>query len=425
MMSAIADRFKKIWHSLEAVEGLNGQQLLVVLLVSISVVLLRRVSDVLTPEFCCEDGSRFYADAYNLGWFHALWLPSAGYMNFFPRLVAALALLVPLRWAPLLEAMCGAFIQTLPAMALLLRRASPWGPFPIRCVMAALYVLMTNSAPLHVVVVNSPWHLAVLIPILAFSDPPATRVGYVADTVLFLFAATSGPYAIVMLPILAYRAWLSRKSWHWVQTALIALGAIAQCFYLATTPRGIKPVLGANLPDLLRILGGNVFLDTIFGGRIPFASHLPFALILAAVVIGAVIFSAGYKAAPPAMRTFTIYAFLLLAVSLYRPLSATTEPAWPQWVRFHGERYYYIPVVACTWTLIWASVGRAPISRITKLARLCLCLLPVGIGLDLIHPNDTESHFATHAQEFESSPPGRTVQIPLSPKGSTMTLKKH
>jgi len=40
-------------------------------------------------QFYAEDGTIWFAQAYNLGWLHSLTLPQAGYLNTMPRLAAA------------------------------------------------------------------------------------------------------------------------------------------------------------------------------------------------------------------------------------------------------------------------------------------------------------------------------------------------
>jgi hypothetical protein len=56
-------------------------------LVAFLLIFLRRPDALLNPQFLAEDGTSFYADAYNLGGLRALFLPIAGYLLVSDRLV--------------------------------------------------------------------------------------------------------------------------------------------------------------------------------------------------------------------------------------------------------------------------------------------------------------------------------------------------
>ena len=88
-------------EALASRDGLSaGWQFVAFVLVVIA--LFCRSPRLLThAQFYAEDGTIWFAQAYNDGWLHSLLLPQAGYLNTMPRLAAGLALLVPLTWAPL------------------------------------------------------------------------------------------------------------------------------------------------------------------------------------------------------------------------------------------------------------------------------------------------------------------------------------
>src|SRR5437588_5046860 len=78
------------------------------LLVFVAAFLLlasRRPDAVLHAQFWAEDGTVFYANAYNAGW-RSLLMAYGGYLNLVSQIVGLLALLVPLRLAPLLMNFC-------------------------------------------------------------------------------------------------------------------------------------------------------------------------------------------------------------------------------------------------------------------------------------------------------------------------------
>ena len=93
-------------------------------------------------QFYAEDGTIWFAQAYNGGWLHSLTLPQAGYLNTMPRLAAGLALLVPLPWAPLVMVIVGMTGQALPVPILLSPRSRNLASLPTRMLLAALYVAL-------------------------------------------------------------------------------------------------------------------------------------------------------------------------------------------------------------------------------------------------------------------------------------------
>jgi hypothetical protein len=84
----------------------------------VAIVVLRRPDVVLNPQFWAEDGKIWFAHAHNLGVFHSLLLPQNGYLQTLSRVVAGVAMLVPMQWAPLVFNLAAITVQVLPVMLL-------------------------------------------------------------------------------------------------------------------------------------------------------------------------------------------------------------------------------------------------------------------------------------------------------------------
>jgi len=158
------------WEGIGQWIGLGWQA--VVFFAALVAVFSRLPGAFLHPQFFAEDGWVWYQQAYNLHWLRSLGIAQAGYLQTFPRLVAGVALLFPMQWAPLIMSLAGAVIQVLPVTALLSRRCAPWGPLRLRFLMAVLYLAIPDAPEIHIVLTNAMWHLAVLQALLAFSLPP-------------------------------------------------------------------------------------------------------------------------------------------------------------------------------------------------------------------------------------------------------------
>jgi hypothetical protein len=203
----------RIWRKTEVQEGLSFGWQVLVFVAALVAIFSRRPGALLHPQFFAEDGWVWYQQAYNLHWFRSLQITQAGYLRTLPRLVAGVALLFPMQWAPLIMNLSGAVVQVLPVTALLSRRCTTWGPLPVRMLMAVIYIAIPNAPEVHIVLTNAMWHLAVLQALLAFSAPPFGWRGRVSDLILFAVGSVSGPFSMLLLPPVAAYYWIRRQHW--------------------------------------------------------------------------------------------------------------------------------------------------------------------------------------------------------------------
>jgi hypothetical protein len=409
-------------QALAAHDGLSfGWQLLVFGLVLAAV--FSRCSTLLThAQFYAEDGAVWYAQAYNGGWLHSLTLPEGGYLNTLQRLGAGLALLVPLRWAPLVMAIIGMLIQTLPVMILISPRCRNWAPLPTRVLLAAIY-LAIPIREIHVVLTNSQWHLALAAVLLAFASRPQGWPGRLFDCVLFLTAGFSGPFCVVLAPLVLLFWWLRRQPWSLVILALMSIGAFTQAVgvLLHSGVRTQGP-LGAGPEPLLRILGGNVVGDAIFGG-FPLSSLAPIVLLAPAAIGGLCIYLYCLRSANLEWKLFLVYCAAIFTASLYSPLIGGSQPLWYRLVDDPSARYWFFPMLAFAWSAVWCALY-AP-NRFFKLAGTCIFLtMSIGIVRDWQYGGYADVHFAVSVQRMQNAKPGEHVIMPVVPEGTHMELIK-
>ncbi len=163
-----------------------------------------------------------------------------------PRLGTGLALLVPLQWAPLVMALVGLLVQALPVPILLSARCSNWAPLPTRLLLAAIYVALPSTREIHVVLTNAQWHMALVAALLAFAASPRTWRGRLAMEFSLLIAGLTGPYCIILAPMVLFYWWLRRQSWTLVIFALTSLAACLQIWMLLHSTQRAQGALGAN-----------------------------------------------------------------------------------------------------------------------------------------------------------------------------------
>jgi hypothetical protein len=402
-------------------DGLGpGWQTTVFCLVLIA-LFTRSPSLITHAQFYAEDGPTWFAQAYNGGWLHSLLLPQAGYLQTMPRLASGLALLFPLQWAPLVMATVGLLIQALPVPILLSARLRNWADLPTRVLLAAVYVVLPNTREIHVVATNTQWHLALAMALTALASAPLTWRGRLFDIVLLLVAALSGPFCIVLAPIVLIFWWLRRQSWILVVFALLSLGAGTQIALLHNAHR-VQDPLGATLADLLRMTGGNIVAGTIVGGS-SFAWRAPAPLILISVLLGLVICFYCLCFAKAEWKLFLIYCAAVLAASLRSPLTAKDKPVWDMLVIAVSARYWFLPMLAFVWSAIWCA--RFARARLFKLAGTgILFSMSVGIVHDWRYQGFADQGFAIGVKRMREAKPGDHVIVPTAPEGWHMVLVK-
>jgi hypothetical protein len=407
--------------------GLDWPWHLLVFLVAGTAVLSRRPSLFLHPEFYAEDGSVWYAQAYNWGWLHSLIVPDGGYLNTLPRLVAGLCLLGPLRFAPLLMNVVGLIIQVLPVTVLISARCSSWWSLRVRFLQAIAYLALPNCSEIHVVLTNAQWHLALLACLLAFAEPPPTSKWAIFDVIVLTLCSFTGPFVIVLLPFIVI-FWLKRRySWSLVLIAILCVGAAIQLVELLVHPNGsIRPggSLGATPLLFARLVAGQVFVAGLLGhnGFDLSASALS-VWVIAAAGIGVLIYCA--CKAHLELRLFIGFCLAVFAASLTNPLIAGNAPSWPLLALYPGGRYWFFPILAFVWSLLWLAT-RSNRATLRRVAVACLVVTCWGIKRDWVYPPFSDVHFSESVKRFQAAEPGTEVRIAVYPEDfPPMVIKKR
>jgi hypothetical protein len=400
----------------------TGGQLLSFALATLA-LFSRRPTLLTHAQFYAEDGTFWFAQAYNLGWLRSLLLPQAGYFNTMPRLAAGAALLVPLQRAPLVMAVVGLLIQALPVPILLFPRLRNWAPLPTRLLLAATYVAMPNTREILIVATNTQWHLALAALLLALASSPRTWLGRVFDIAVVLAAAFSGPFCILLAPIALLFWWLRRQPWSLLISALVSLVACIQIGLLLHNTLRVHSALGVRLEPLVRMVGGNIVAGALFG-TYAFASKAPMILLVAAALVGVGIYLYCLRFAPLEWKLFLIYCVALFAASLSSPLVGGSKPLWDLLVDAFSARYWFFPMLAFVWSAAWCALnGR---DRLFRIAGACIVLcMTFGVVHDWKYRALPDDHFVEFVLRMHDAKPGDHVVFPIAPEGWQMELVKR
>jgi hypothetical protein len=394
-----------------------------------ALVVSRQPDAILHPQFFAEDGSVWFADAYNRGWFLSLFRTYAGYFQTLPRLAAALSLLVPLSWAPLVMNLVGLIVQILPVPLLLSRRLSRLGSLQLRAALAFIYIALPNCQEINVTVTNAQWHLALVACLLLVSCAPVGRASKICDVLAFVLCGATGPFAIPLALIAGIWLAFRRTRWGYWPLAIFACAAAIQTYGLLAIDSAARNhwPLGASVEWLIRILAGQVYLGTLLGSN-DLAVRVGMSFLVCVGIVGSMLMAYCFYQARLEWKLFLLFSLLLFAASLRSPMTLRPEhgnTVWQLIAQVPGIRYCFFPTLAFAWTLVWFLLG-TPSRQLRQIIAAVLLLVQLtGFIRDWRHPAYKDLHFASYVNELTNSAPGTLVTFPENPNGWSFRLLKH
>ena len=400
--------------------------------VAFLLVFLRRPDALLHAQFYAEDGTYFYADAYNVGWHSLLW-PYGGYLSTLLRLVGFLAQLFPFAVAPLVMNICAIIVQILPVNIFLSSRFNSI-PFSTRLIGAAIYLGLPNSFEIHANTTNMQWHLALAGCLIVLAKPDSRLLWRIIDVLVLTLFILDGLMSCFLIPIVLYLRYV-RKNPHY-NLYLIALipGAFLQAVILLLSNSRRPAPNGATVARLIDILGQQIYFSSVFGLRSSIQLYMEhnaslfFNVALVFAAIGVFFFLYAIRFAPIELKLFCVFSFFVITSALIRPI-ASFGGTLSQWQLLElpgcGNRYYFFPMLAFLATLIWIVSTYASRSKpVRSFALILLLLLPIGICRDWRYKPFKDLNFPSYAAAFDQSAPGTQITIPINPDW-TMVLIKH
>jgi len=409
---------------------LNRSQSIVFHLAIFSIAFLilfsRRPDAVLNAQFFAEDGTYWYADAYQFGW-RCLLMPQVGYLNTLSRLIALFSLPFPLAFAPLVMNLCALIVQILPVNLFLSSRFSAI-PFWIRTVASFLYLALPNSAEIHANTTNVQWHLG-LLAFLVLAAPGRDTIGRIfLDFPALLLILVNGPLGILLIPI-ALLFWWKRKG-RWSTAYLVALlpGAFLQGLIMVASHARRIGTNGASLGRLVSILGRQVFMGCLLGtktiSQLMYHARILSILEMIATVIGVGIVLYALRSGALELRLFILFSALIFAACLAHPLAGGTGYQWDI-MRGAGNfgRYFFFPMLAFLAALLW-SVRTAKARTLRHAALAILLLMPIGIFRDWRYRPFLDMDFKGFAAAFERAAPGTKFVVSINPDWEMYLTKK-
>lgn len=369
-------------------------------------LVLRKPWALHTPQFWAEDGEIFMKqdDAAGAG---ALLVPYNGYLHMLPRLIAWFASRVadPAWWPAIYNGLAYAITVALFARIASRRVELPGKPW---LMLALVAVVGTNEVLINVT--NLQWVTAFFLVVQVFTSRPTTFAQRAGDLAIAGLVGLNGPFAIVFLPLFAWRAWRDRNLDAFLVLGVVGACAAIQGWLLSRTAVNLQNADAAFRPFMFfSIIGSRLVTWPILGPWLVPVWPLWLHAVLGVVVIGALLVCALRNDARRSRRAPLVAAFgLVVIASLYRARADT----WADDNLADGDRYFYIPRVLLAWLLI---LQFDAVPRVIAYTARALCI----VGL-LTHaprfmlPAPKDYRWAEHCDPIRR---GEPANIPTLPEG--------
>jgi hypothetical protein len=368
---------------------------------AVMAILVLRKSDTFTnPQLWAEDGGLFLAESDRYG-AAVLFKPYQGYQHFLPRVIAAAGRPLALQNIPVFYASVALAVTGLTAWAI----QSPRVRLPGAWAAALALATIPHNGEVHLTICNLQWITAVPLFALAFTDDATTHVQRIGDLLLLIFAGLSGPFVVLALPLLAWRAWRRPSGW-----SRVVLAVAAVCV-LIHAPSLFARSTSANAPDwaplqYLAVVGRRLWAAVYFGETaIPRLVCVTLALALP-LAIGWAVWRR--RVVMPGAGLLVVAALLVLAATAIKARPDT----WGLDELALGDRYFYVPKVLFTWLIAALASTSSPLIRVLLCAVL---ILPLVVNARrFLYPPFPPQNWSSYATEIER---GRSTLVSILPRG--------
>jgi hypothetical protein len=388
-----------------------------VLLIATITLLLRKTDSLLNPQFWAEDGSVFFLQQYEKG-ASAIFQPYSGYLHLVPRLIALLAdTFFPYSEIP--------FIYNLSSLILtLLVVASVFSPRfkvaykPLFALTIVLVPHYTNEVFLNIT--NIQWILAISLIIILMKEKPSRQHGSInlqlaIDFIIIIFCGLTGPFIVFLTPCFIWR-WIRDKNSYTcrVMSAVIFFACIQLTLILFLSESTEYNDVNLTLSAFSTILGYRVFGILFFGKST--AQDLNHHL-LTAMYFCLCFVILRFSLRKDNLTAYCLVIQFIILLAVFQKFKANIEVLLPV---ENGARYFYIPHVLLTWSLVALLRTKEKWKNVIITAALTLILFSSSTS-DFRSKELIDYNWKLYSQLI-----GREdVTIPINPKGWQIHLKAN
>ena len=404
-------------------DGLSLRWQFGVFAISMLAIYLRCPSDPTHAQFFAEDGTAWYANAYNFGGlcsFFALYqlpchCPTIGRMAIFA--------FSSRNCATCYVAGRGSFSmasRSYPALS----PVQAVGFFIASCLLRGdLYFdakCFGNSCCSDQLDVASCF-AAIL---LSFAAPPQGWLGRLFDAVIFILTSLTGPFGILLAPVVLLFRYVRRHRWSLAAFGLLSLGGCVQLYVMHRSGNRASGPLGATPGIFVRLTAGNVFISGLLGS-VSWARLLPLSLLLVCFLAGLSVTLYFIWHSNLELRLFAVCCGGIFLAGLGSPLAkANPFGLWYALLDTAGTRYWFFATLLFLWACCWCSLS-APARPWRLAGALALLILPIGIVHNWRYLPFPDEHLALYQERLRQAAPGQHIVIPKAPANWTMELVKR
>ncbi|MBL9189258.1 MAG: hypothetical protein JNK23_17380 [Opitutaceae bacterium] len=367
-------------------------------------LLLRKPWALHTPQLWAEDGSIFLQQDHDWG-SRALIEPYNGYLHTLPRLIAWIASrTADVAWWPAIyNGLAFAIAVGVIARLASQRVALPHKPW----LMLAIPFTVCSAEPI-INVTNLQSITTFFLLLQLFTRPAANAWHRAGDLAILGLVGLNGPFALLFLPLYAWRAWRERGIDTWLALGVLGVCAAVQGWFLTRGGLALQSTTEPFHPfGFLAVHGARLVTWPLFGPAAVRAWPAAVHAALAVVIIGALLWRSTRATGGRAWRLpVTIVFGLLLAASLSRVRTDLWTPA----DMVNGDRYFFMPRVLVTWLLIAECFAA---ERAMAWSARGLCLL--GLALNAPHftmPAPPDYRWAEHCDPIRTGTPANILTLP-------------
>lgn len=355
-----------------------------VALAAIVILLTREPVVLLAPQLWAEDGPVFIGQVLRTGW-GGLFEPYAGYFHVLSRTVANILVpLVPLESLPLTFNLTAVALSGLAVYLV----ASARVPVAHRWLYALAVVLVPHDGEVFGTITNLQWFVSIVFFTLVIQSPATAWRESLRDSLIALVCGFSGPFALLILPLLLVRFALVIRPTRFDLLAFavitVAAGATLATFLTAPSRGDISGYLAFPEYAILAVVG---FLFSPSLGQLVSLPIGTLANYVLGLIIGLGIFVAVVRPASAWFREQGKVGWAAAAMAAYAlALTLLTVQRVPFWLLHvvgpraeSSARYFFGSHVLLVWLLIYlASFSHG---RLRKAAAIVLALVAVSVAI--------------------------------------------
>ena len=133
-------------------------------------------------------------------------------------------------------------------VGLFARLASRRVELPGKAWLMLAFVLTVGTGEVLINVTNLQWITAFFLVLQLFTAPAKNGAQLAGDLALLGVVGLNGPFAIVLLPLFAWRAWRDRQIDAWLALGVMGVCAAVQAVFLARTGLSLEGITGTFRP---------------------------------------------------------------------------------------------------------------------------------------------------------------------------------